>query len=239
MTSYHPNYDHYSTEMVSRLDGFYGRVDARMNERLAQWVSGVKVLDIGCGFGQLVEHLRGKGYDATGIDMLGEFIRLGKMKYPDAHLLNMEFDDLVSTGVLFDTVILKDTLHHIWDESDVIKFLQQVKLVCRRRILILDPNPTFFLRLARWIIKHKDPVCSPEEAKKSLREAGFILVHEDYSEFLAFPLSGGFVGKEMIGTYAIGSMTLALDNLFEKILRIFLLSKFMCWRYLVIADVEV
>ena len=238
MVSSNPNYDHYSADMVGRLDGFYGRVDTRMNEKVTQWVSGEKVLDIGCGFGQLVEYLRIKGYDATGIDMLPEFIKVGKRRFPNAHLLSMEFDDLVSTGNLFDTVILKDTLHHIWDESDVSRFLQQVKEVCCQRILILDPNPTLLLRLARWIIKHKDPFCSPEEAKKSLSEAGFVLVYEDYAEFLAFPLSGGFIGKEMIGNYAIGSIILTLDRIIVKFLRTISLSKIFCWRYLLVADVQ-
>lgn len=233
----HSNYDCYSPVMIGRLDGFYGRVDARMNERLERWIAGERVLEIGCGFGQLVEYLRGKGYEATGIDMLEEFIRAGKQRYPDADLLNMEFEGLVSTGTLFDTVILKDTLHHIWDESDITIFWQQVKQVCRTRILILDPNPTLLLRLARRMIKHVDPICPPEEAKQSLRDAGFVLVHEDYGEFLAFPLSGGFVGKEIVGNYTIGSMILSLDQWAEKLLRLFLLSKFFCWRYFIVADV--
>jgi len=72
--------------MICRLDGFYGQVDSRMNERIAHWVIGRKVLEIGCGFGELVEHLRLDGFDSVGVDMLIEFIEAGKRRYPFADL---------------------------------------------------------------------------------------------------------------------------------------------------------
>ena len=53
-------------EMAARLDGFFGRVDDRLNARIAASVLGDSVLDVGCGFGSLTEHLRLRGLRATG-----------------------------------------------------------------------------------------------------------------------------------------------------------------------------
>ena len=36
--AHHPHYEGYTREQIDRLDGFYGRVDAYFNERIAQHV---------------------------------------------------------------------------------------------------------------------------------------------------------------------------------------------------------
>ncbi len=233
----HANYDHYSPEMIQRLDGFYGRVDSRMNELIEHWVIGKRVLDIGCGFGQLIEDLRKRGFEATGIDMLDDFIKAGKQKYPLADLRCGGFGEFTFPAETFDTVVLKDTLHHIYTEADIRKFWGHVRQVRCKRIIVLDPNPTPFLRLARRVIKHIDPTCSPEQAKQSLKEAGFTLTYEGYRELVAFPLSGGFVSKPFIKNYTLGSIILALDSWLVKILNVLHLSKFTCWRYIFVADI--
>ena len=86
-----------------------------------------------------------------------------------------------------DTVILKDTIHHVYGEADIHQFLTDVKRVCRKNI-VSDPNPTAILLLARKLIGHRDPVCSPEQAERAISKAGFELVHKSYGEVLAFPL---------------------------------------------------
>ncbi|WP_262016249.1 class I SAM-dependent methyltransferase [Micromonospora sp. Mcm103] len=41
------------------------------------------VLDLGCGPGHLTDHLRSLGVDATGIDMVPEFVAHARATYPD------------------------------------------------------------------------------------------------------------------------------------------------------------
>ena len=231
----HSNYDRYTPNMIRRLDGFYGRVDSRMNERIEHWALGGKVLDIGCGFGQLVEHLRIKGFQVTGIDMLNDFIEAGKQKYPLADLRCAPFNRFIFSENDFETVILKDTIHHIIEESDIDEFWINIRRICRRRVIIMDPNPTLFLRLARRLIKHVDPICTPNQAKQSLKNAGFSLVYQGYNEVLAFPLSGGFVGPPLVHK-RLGFLVLNLDQMFEKLLEQLSLSDIFCWRYLIVAD---
>ena len=63
---------------TKRLDGFYGRVDAYFNDRIAEHVVGSRVLDFGCGFGSLVEALRTRGFDARASDSAtGKYRSLG------------------------------------------------------------------------------------------------------------------------------------------------------------------
>ncbi|MFF3856082.1 class I SAM-dependent methyltransferase [Micromonospora sp. NPDC002575] len=45
------------------------------------------VLDLGCGPGHLTAHLRSLGVDATGIDLVGEFIDHARATHPDGRYL--------------------------------------------------------------------------------------------------------------------------------------------------------
>jgi len=234
----HENYDHYSSAMINRLDGFFGKVDERLNVRIASWIFGQRVLEIGCGFGQLVEHLRKTGYSATGIDMLEQFVLAGQRRFPQADLRVASSEQLDFADGSVDTVILKDTIHHVYGEADIHQFLMDVKRVCRKRIIISDPNPTAILLLARKLIRHRDPVCSPEQAERAISKAGFEIVHRSFGEVLAFPLSGGFVGRPMVPNNVVGNMVLSLDSLVEKALECLRLHHHACWRYLLVADLE-
>lgn len=235
----HHHYDHYSPAMAQRLDGFYGRVDARLNERVARCVAGESVLDVGCGFGGLTEHLRRRGFKATGTDLLAEGIAAGKARYPLADLRLATSENLDFPDKSFDTVVLKDTIHHIYEEDDVAAFLRQVRRIARRRLVVLDPNPMFVLLLARKLIRHVDPVCRPADAIQVVSEAGFRVSRVSYSELFAFPMSGGYVGPVMVppNPRFVGSALLALDAGLGMLLDTLKLSRFLCWRYLLVADV--
>ena len=176
-----------------------------------------------------------ESFQPTGIDMLKDFIETGKQKYPLADLRCIPFDRFVFSEKGFDIVILKDTIHHIFDESDIDEFWTGIRHVCRRRVIIMDPNPTLFLLLARRLIKHVDPICMPNQAKQSLANAGFSVVYQGYNEVLAFPLSGGFVGPPIVHK-RLGFLILTLDQILETLLAQLSLSEIFCWRYLIVAD---
>jgi len=236
---HHHHYDHYSPAMAKRLDGFYGEVDERLNRRIAERVVGKSVLDVGCGFGQLTDYLRRRGFQATGVDLLEPCIVAGRQRFPEADLRLARSEDLDFPDKSFDTVVLKDTIHHIYEEDDIGAFLAQVRRVARRRLVIQDPNPMFILLLARRLIGHVDPVCSPADAKRVVTEAGFQVVKIDYSELFAFPMSGGYVGPVLVPgrPRVLGSLLLGADEAAFTILKALGLGRFVGWRYLLVADV--
>ena len=235
----HAHYEHYSPEMARRLDAFYGRVDERLNERVARHVAGESVLDVGCGFGSLVEHLRRRGSRATGLDLLEPCVAAGRARYPAADLRLAASEELDFPAASFDTVVLKDTIHHVYAEGDAPAFLAAVRRVARRRLVVLDPNPTAILLAARRLIGHVDPVCRPREAVRLVEEAGFRVRCLEYSELLAFPLSGGYVGPALLPSRPrwMGTAVLGLDAALFAALDAVGLGRFLGWRYLLAADV--
>lgn len=237
--AHHHHYDHYSPAMAARLDGFFGRVDDRLNARIAGHVAGDSVLDVGCGFGSLTEHLRAQGLRATGVDLLSECIAAGRARYPLADLRLSATEELAFEDASFDTVVLKDTIHHVYEEDDVAAFLRAVRRIARRRVVVLDPNPMGILLLARRLIGHVDPVCGPADAARVLREAGFVPQRTRYSELFAFPMSGGYVGPQMVPARprALGTAVLALDAALFAAVESVGLGRHLGWRYLLAADV--
>jgi hypothetical protein len=136
--------------------------------------------------------------------------------------------------------VLKDTIHHIYEEDDVAAFLNSVRRIARKRLVVLDPNPTFPLLLARKLIRHVDPVCSPADAMRVVSEAGFKVSAVTYSELFAFPISGGYVGPVCLPArpHWVGSAVLALDTACFAILDAAKLGRFCGWRYLLVADAD-
>jgi SAM-dependent methyltransferase len=216
--------------MIDRLDGVFGLVDARANRRIAAQVAGNQVLDLGCGFGGLVDELRRQGREAVGIDLLDHQIEAGRRRFPEADLRLVEDGPLDFPDASFDTVILKDSLHHLAAEGDVEAAMREVARVCRRRVLVWEPNPSVPLRLGRTIIGHVDPMCPPEQARGILQAAGFAVRGVQYGDALAFPLSGGYVSRPLMPRAAV-PVLFKVDDVLIRVL-----GRHAAWRYLMIAE---
>ncbi|MBA2741621.1 MAG: class I SAM-dependent methyltransferase [Actinobacteria bacterium] len=225
----HENYRNYRAETINRLDGPYGFVDRRANEQIAAQVRGDSALDLGCGFGSLVDHLRRRGFDVVGVDLLDDQVVAGRKRFPDADLRVIAAGTLPFADGRFDTVILKESLHHLAAEGDIDVAMAEVTRVARRRVIVFEPNPSIPLRIGRTLIGHVDPTCPPEMAREILERAGLQIVHVGYSDALAFPLSGGYVGRPILG----GRVLFRLD---DALLRIF--GRSVAWRYLMVADAQ-
>lgn len=234
------HYEHYGVGVIARLDEFYGQVEAEMNRRITTHVEGRTVLDIGCGFGSLVAFLAASGLDAKGVDTLDSWVEAGRERFPGVDLRVSDRYSLGFPDKSFDTVVMKEVIHHIADESDPDRFLAEVRRVCRKRLIVFDPNPTVFLGLARRILRHFDPVCSPGSAAALLTEAGFTVRLIEYSESIAYLLSGGYVSGLRLSRppRAVAKALLAIDRFLVAVLRWTGLARFSCWRYLLVADLD-
>jgi SAM-dependent methyltransferase len=236
--THHDHYEHYDPTRIDRLEGLYGRVEAEMHRRLVlPNVVGRSVLDVGCGFGSTVEALRRAGFEATGVDTLPTWVEAGRRRFPGIDLRVAEPCAFALPDGSQDTVVLKEVMHHIADEGDPERFLAEVRRVCRRRLIVIDPNPNPLLLAARRLIGHVDPVCTAERAGALVEAAGFRVASLVYSEVLAFPLSGGYVSPFRVpDPPGLGRALVALDRTLARAARRLHLSRGVCWRYTLVAD---
>lgn len=111
------------------------QLDTQRQELLKKYIKGKKVLDIGCGWGLYVDFLSPLGFNAWGLDQVGEFVKdnqknkRGNFKVGRAEKLPFKDGE-------FDTVLLFDILEH----GDDVKMLKEAKRVAKQRILIIVPR---------------------------------------------------------------------------------------------------
>lgn len=221
-----------------RLNSLWGLIDRQHNEVITSHVVGKRVLDIGCGYGSLTEYLRINGYDAEGIDSDKESIRIARRLFPQASTRLGRAEDLMGShsAELYDTIVLKDALHHLVGEGDVVASLENFRrlLVPHGRLVILDPNPTPLLRTARRIIGHVDPEVALNQAHEILGKSGFVIENASFYEVLGLGLSGGYVGPRLVPDVWLLNQTVAGANHWaSRFVNAVGLGRVLCLRYVI------
>jgi SAM-dependent methyltransferase len=225
-----------------RLTTAWGRIDRQHNALIAARVAGNRVLDVGCGYGSLVNYLRSRGFQAEGIDFDPASIEAASRLFPEAavHLENAESLERYPAGS-FDSLVLKDALHHLVCEGDFRAACATFRrlLVPGGRVVVLDPNPMWILRLARRVAAHDDVSVDPQRALSVLGDNGFEVRGIAYYEVLGLPLSGGYVGVRLVPNWPPLNAGLAgLNRIASSVVNAFRLGPQLCWRYIIHADVR-
>jgi hypothetical protein len=81
-----------------------------------------------------------------------------------------------------------------------------------------------------------DPEASCGYVVKALKESGFAVIALKWRDVIAFPLSGGFVGKEFVPNIKFfKNIIMMLDMIINSALSRLNVQKYFCWRYLIYA----
>jgi len=225
-----------------RLRSLWGLIDERHNELIAQQLSGARVLDVGCGYGSLVNFLRGRGFEAEGWDADAASVDVARRLFPSAPISLRRIEDALDseTGA-YDSIVLKDALHHLVAEADIERAFDRIGRLLRDggRLVVTDPNPTWALRLARKLARHVDPEAPCELALQLLSTHGFDVREVRYHEVIGLPLSGGYVGIRWVPNWRLLNRAIASGNrrLSDALDRAGL-GRGWCWRYLIAADLH-
>jgi trans-aconitate methyltransferase len=108
---WNPNLYDSKHDFVSRYgEDLIGLIDVKKGE---------KILDIGCGTGDLTELIRLKGADVTGIDSSAEMIEMAKKKFP---LIDFQIQSVTQLPFenIFDAVFSNATLHWVLQKEKAI-----------------------------------------------------------------------------------------------------------------------
>jgi ubiquinone/menaquinone biosynthesis C-methylase UbiE len=219
-----------------RLKKFWGLVDKKHIELIAEFIQGHNVLDMGCGLGTTTQFISHKGFECIGIDYNSETIAYCKKTYPECNFLVADAEQLPFEDKKFDTIILRDALHHFYKEANFDKVKKEILRVGKEhaRIIFFDPNINFILKIMRKISFHQDEECDFETAKEIMKELNGKIIHQSFNTVYSLPLSGGYVGLNFTPDISfIQNNILRSELFFERLFNKTGLGRQLCWRYLI------
>ena len=178
-------------------------------------LTGLSVLDIGCGGGILSEPLARLGGSVTGIDPVEESIGVA-MLHAKKQSLPITYrtataEALASEGCTFDVVIASEVIEHV---ADVSSFLKTCRALCKPRGLIiistLNRTPKSYalaivaaehiLGLAPRGTHDWKKFIRPEELEAALKQAGFKVGR-----------LSGMVFKPLMGVWSLSDRDLSIN----------------------------
>jgi len=106
-------------------------------DRIAGAIQGETVLDVGCGTGFLLDHLKRARLDLalTGVDFIIE--EGTRSRHPDIRFEQANIEKLPFADRSFDTVVCTHVLEHILEFRQA---LSELRRVARRRLIIVVPQ---------------------------------------------------------------------------------------------------
>jgi SAM-dependent methyltransferase len=145
---------------------------------------GERVLDVGCGKGELAHDLATRGgAHVTGIDVNATSLAFARARFPSERLELLEADALEWVPPRpYDVVVLSNVLEHVADRVGLLRRLAQLARPHRLliRVPVLERDWLVGLRRELGVPYFSDPTheteYSPEQLATELREAGLELV---------------------------------------------------------------
>jgi len=106
-------------------------------DRIAVAIQGETVLDVGCGTGFLLDHLKRARPDLalTGVDFIIE--EGTRTRHPDIRFEQANIEKLPFADASFDTVVCTHVLEHILEFRQA---LSELRRIARRRLIIVVPQ---------------------------------------------------------------------------------------------------
>lgn len=218
-------------------------VDMGHNKQIAKQLSGCNsVLDLGCGYGSLTAYLNSANINTVGIDSDEQVVKIAHELFPTTspdHFQVMDGESLSFPNDRFDGIVLRDTLHHLWEETNIESTFDEIERVLKPSgiLVIFDPNPSLILRMCRYIARHKDAQCSYQEALALLQQRKWKIQNTFFTEFCALAVSGGYVGIELSpGWIFFQKIILDFDRIMTNVFSRLGLGSTFLWRYCITAN---
>lgn len=147
---------------------------------------GARVLDLGCGEGATLHHLRGPE-GAVGVDLFEDKLKFAEARLPSCRFIAASACDLPFEAGSFDHVLVRDVVHHIEEPARLVSECRRV-LAPGGRVDVLEPcryNPLILMH-AISRVEERGELRSTPTFLKGLFSRGFRV--ESASAYQALPI---------------------------------------------------
>lgn len=140
----------YWGEQVYRAEAqTFATLFKRQMARIESHVRIGRLLDVGCGFGYLLEVARGRGWDVAGVDINGAAIRALADK--DIPAFHGRFPDSQFAPASFDVVTMLNLIEHLLDPAEAVQ--EAARVLRPGGLLVIEtPSEDGFMRRAADLI---------------------------------------------------------------------------------------
>ncbi len=139
----------YDKEFSGQIGWYVNESEIRPFQDLIRSVSGIKILDVGCGTGRYLK-LFNPNNDLNGLDLSEQMLVQARAKVPQAKFTAGSAETLPFPDASFDMVMSVRMLQHMPDQKKVI---QEMARVCRPggRVVLISYNTWSFLCLYKQL----------------------------------------------------------------------------------------
>lgn len=134
-------------ENQSFFEGSWSDMAFHMEFLFRRSLTGMSLLDVGCGWAQCLLYFSKKGMDCYGFDPAPEAVEYGLRKGLNLRLAGMEKMD-VFDGLRFDVVMLNNVLEHLADPVEVVTEIRRDLLEPGGLLIIDVPNEFNLFQMA-------------------------------------------------------------------------------------------
>jgi len=180
-----------------------------------------KILDVGCGSGQLIEWLKRHGWEVYGVDISSKAAKEANKR--GLNVFHGELIDVKFPKNFFDTVIASQVLEHVMNPM---KLLREINRILKQDALLIVGVPNIEAYESKVFGEHWGPLDIPRH-----------LYHLSYKTLKTMLQNAGFVVEKMAGKtfFILYSNRASLDSLKQgrnkwKLLVCFLKVYF--WKYI-------
>lgn len=216
-----------------KLQGLYGMVAQRQNGRIAEACEGESILDVGAGYGNLTRDLRKAGLKCTGIEIDTEKIDLAR-EWFDIELEQRDIHDGSYADGQFDTVVFREVIRHL----RLAEAVAEAGRIATKRVIVFQANPIWLLRLAYKLTGHHEHAeYGLSDIAQTMRQAGLTVGKIEYFDTIAFPLSGGYIGRQLVPNWRwLCKIVMGMDWVVTGLVRLLGLGRWMCYRGLIVGE---
>jgi SAM-dependent methyltransferase len=168
-------------------------------ERLLAPLEGRRILDIGCGTGELMLALAERGARVAGVDTDEAAVRTARERVPKAMLYHAGARKLPLEDAVAHAAVFLDSLHTI-PEAEMLQALEEAARVVGKggSVLVIEPlsGGSFFDAL-RLIEDETEKRVAAEDAVRRVRRRGTLseIRRLEYDRAVTFPDAAAFVAR--------------------------------------------